>query len=242
MKVGKFLTLIAVLAMATSAMAANVTLGTGSTFQLQAVNPVLVAGVAGNGLVGFTLRAVNIGGSSTTNPNGVDASPTGPYNGISSTGKIHQNMLASYLPTKAAAKTASLDSWAGEDPADVAIDTHWMVDVGNIAATISPTEDGLSASPWASPNYYSRWGNYLRARFGRIGAATSATWDMAYIVVPCCDTTVNFDLSVAGNNGTKNDFDVNLNVSDLGFCAPPVPAPAALPLGIVGLLWIRRRS
>lgn len=242
MKVGKFLTLIAVLAMATSAVAAPVTLATGSVFRLEADSAVLVAGTASNGLVGFTLRVVNISGLSTNNPNGVDASPTGPYNGISSTGKIHQNMFGSTIPTKAAFTTPDLSSWAGEGASDIAIDSHWLVDPANIAATIAPNENGASASPWASPSYFSRWGDYLRARFGRIGAATNASWDMAYIVVPCCDTVVNFDLSVAGNTGTKESFDTNLNVNDLGICPSLIPTPAALPLGIVGLLWIRRRS
>lgn len=234
MKVGKFLTLIAVLAMATSAMATSVTIATGTYFRLEAVNAAVVEGTVANGLVAFTLRAVNISGNTINNPQGVDAA--GTFAGI--TGQIHQNMLTTTIPTKTSSKTPSLDAWLGEDPADVAIDSHWLVYSEDIAAVVAPTENGTSASPWASPNYFSRWGTYLQARYGILGANTSSQLDLAYVVVPCC-SSVNLHMQVGGVTGNKETFNLAWDTENAVQC---IPTPAALPLGLVGLLLVRRRS
>ena len=240
MKVGKLLVFAAILSLATGASAAVV--NTGVDFEWSVENCTAV-GDGSEGLIGFTLRVTNISGLSAKNPQAFDGAPD-PNNPPGQSGittpagdLLHNEQYV----TKAYTVTPSLTIWnvTWGIPASP-IDSYFNLLDASLASVFAPAEPA-AATPSAEASFYAGdwtgFNNQLTGTFGLKGTNASATWDLAYLAVPD-GTTVRVDAQIAGADGVKEDFDFTF-VATCG--APPIPLPAALPLGFAGLLFATRR-
>jgi PEP-CTERM motif len=188
---------------------------TGTNFDIQASNPVSLAGTS---LEAVTLRAV---GKNGAQPDTFDSDKSGRHGtGITTAvDALNQIWFANVVPTPTLTNVVAYLS-----PTDQTLDTHFLVYDNNLTIP-----RGLSPSEDRDGNV----GTYLKGTFTD-DTAVSSTWDFAYLVVPN-GTTVNLDFEIGAPNFSSETVSGSFTV---------VPEPSALLLlamGVLGLLACRRR-
>ncbi len=124
-------------------------------------------------------------------------------------------------------------------PINQALDSHFLVNLGNLLIVHNPNEDFV-ANPLYDP--WGGFGTYLRGTFS-ILSTSSTSWDFAYLVVPN-NTTVNLDFHIGGfipgvpyNQPVSSDY-----VSGSITVTPEPSTLVLLGSGILGLLVYRQAA
>ena len=191
------------------------TVFTGTNYDIQVSNPV---DMGSESLMAVTLRAV---GKNGAEPSTFDSDKSG-LDGLgiyTTTNALHQVWEDGVVPTP----TLTLLGYWG--PIDQTLDTHFLVEDGNLSipAGLDPEEDRAASG----------YGTFLAGTFTD-GAASGSAWDFAYLVVPS-GTTVNLDFDIAAAYFDEETVSGSFVV---------VPEPGALVLLVMaafGLLVFRRR-
>ncbi|KKO11307.1 hypothetical protein LCGC14_0017870 [marine sediment metagenome] len=201
----------------------------GAVYDVFITDPVVV-GDGSESLLSVVLRVENktgLPGFDVMSFDGV--TPEFGYTGI--TGKLHQHYSAGLVPSTPTQESAAYTT-------DSAIDTHFMVVIGDLLIVEAPSEDVTLASAEASDAAFP-FDGFADTDFGTFLTGTFAvdaveTLDLANIVVPFGETvTLLFFM-----NGTGGG-----EVIDTSFTVP-IPEPASLSMLVLGALALlkRRRS
>ncbi len=201
----------------------------GAVYDVFITDPVAV-GDGSENLLSVVLRVENKTGLPGFNVMSFDGvTPTFGYTGI--TGKLHQ-----HYSSTVATSTPTLDSVPYA--ANSAIDTHFLVVIGDLLTVVAPSEDATLPSAEAT-DAAAPFDLFADTDFGTFLTGTFAvdaveTLDLANIVVPDGETVTLF-FFMSGTAGGE--------VIDTSFTVP-IPEPTSLSMLVLGALALlkRRRS
>jgi len=197
---------------------------TGTNFDIQISNPVLVGGTP---LEAVTLRAL---GKNGTVPNTFDSNKSGRGGtGITTaTNALYQDweFNAVKTPTLTLNVPGSINQ---------ALDSHFLVrtDDDYLIVVKAPDEDRVANHTYDSNGGF---GTFLTGTFSDT-TTSSSSWDFAYLVVPN-NTTLHLDFEIGGSGVSSETVNSSFTVA--------LPEPSTLVLlgsSILGLLvYLRRRA